>query len=445
MVQAAGTASTTGAAGASGAAGSKNGSIGATTTTETMVTVTNKWTKETKEFKIPTSIYKVRANGLILAPTNRVANRMSRKCNMDAETNQFFLKFALHNDIRDRWGELEFLPLEELSLVGEKTFNDIIYLTRYLPSLIRVVFNGDHKQLPSVQPGNVINSLRKSRMIERQDLEVNQRVDEMAAELRECVRWLNEGDFKRILRHSDQFQVRKFDLTTTYRQIYERHQHEDLADFHILCHTVQRAREANIYFLLCAGHIFQRDLPIPSHRPILPYLFVGEKVGCTDNLVLGEHSFDRNQILVIARIYDVVGSPYTQHDARRSDQPFVFDYSRGIRSDERYIELKDLLTKQEYKVKFSATMLQTFVPAYASTVHVFQGEETDHGECILEEYSTHLIAATAASRSRKSCRLHMVCRPYFDEWDSLAQVIQRKEPPRISALEHLIVGAARPL
>ena len=198
----------------------------------------------------------------------------------------------------------------------------------------------------------------------------------------------------------------------------------------------ERSHEANVHYLLNSGWLSPEELPIPQWKTILPFFFVGEKICPKDNISVsnGRYHFDHYQTFVIVRIVDIIKSNNSKREVNKTDDPFSIDFADNSRATNRYIELRDLLSQDEYSIEWNASMIGTFIPAYSATVHSFQGEQCEHGEVFLENYSSNLMLKVAVGRFQKSCRVHIKCRPGFNEWDELQTIVRRAEPLRISAL-----------
>jgi len=402
---------------------------------------------ETKE-KPPMSVYKKKSTGIIFTPTTRVASRTQKKCCVDSTTLQYAFEFLSHNSVHDRYSDLKFAELEELSLIGEFSFHRFIHMckARHMNNLIRMAFMGDHLQLPSVEPGNVIHDLRRMpSLIACQTLEKNHRINSESLELAAAMNYILKDDFKGLstMRYSTtgQFQVVKYDPDHTHKAIFDKYNDQDPSSFQFLSYLTEKSHSINAHYLINSGWLSREDLPILSeyksqYRPILPFFFVGEKICPKDNVSIngGRYYFDHYQAFQVSRIVDIIKSNNTKREVGKTDDPYSIDFADNSRATNRYIELIDLLSGDEYSIEWSPSMIETFIPAYCATIHSFQGEQCAHGETFLENYNSNLILKVAVGRFQKSCTVHIKCRPGYNEWDELQIIMARKEPIRISSL-----------
>ena len=102
---------------------------------------------------------------LLAAPTGRAAKRMSEATGMEAKTIHRLLEF----NPKDGYKRNDENPLEgDALIVDECSMIDIILmnnLMKAIPSSMRVVFEGDIDQLPSVGAGNVLRDIIESEKI----------------------------------------------------------------------------------------------------------------------------------------------------------------------------------------------------------------------------------------------------------------------------------------
>ncbi len=115
----------------------------------------------------------------LLAPTGRASKRMSESTNLPASTIHRFLKWNKENN--------EFLVneynknLQHLIIIDEVSMIDLSLLDNLFKGLtknIKLVLVGDHNQLPSVGPGNVLKDLIESELIDTIYLDTLYRQDE---------------------------------------------------------------------------------------------------------------------------------------------------------------------------------------------------------------------------------------------------------------------------
>lgn len=101
----------------------------------------------------------------LVAPTGRAAKRLSELTNMQASTIHRLLKWDLHtNTFAMNYNN----PLEEeILIIDEFSMVDSILLSKVFDAgkrIRKILFIGDHHQLPSVAPGNVLKDLMETDM-----------------------------------------------------------------------------------------------------------------------------------------------------------------------------------------------------------------------------------------------------------------------------------------
>lgn len=97
------------------------------------------------------------------APTGRAAKRLSNLSNHKANTIHSLLQWDLETNTFNRNEEnplvVDVLIIDEFSMVDSYLFAQLI---KALPQHTKLLLIGDHNQLPSVAPGNVLNDLIES-------------------------------------------------------------------------------------------------------------------------------------------------------------------------------------------------------------------------------------------------------------------------------------------
>lgn len=96
----------------------------------------------------------------LLAPTGRAAKRLSELTGIKAVTIHSLLKWDLHTNKfahnQAKPLDVEVLIIDEFSMVDTLLFAAV---ARACPEVFKVLIIGDHHQLPSVMPGNLLNDL----------------------------------------------------------------------------------------------------------------------------------------------------------------------------------------------------------------------------------------------------------------------------------------------
>ncbi len=110
------------------------------------------------------------------APTGRAAKRLSFLSNFKANTIHSLLQWDLEtntfNRNKDNPLTVDVLIVDEFSMVDIFLFAQLL---KALPKHTKIVLIGDHNQLPSVAPGNVLLDLMSAQVCPIKELEVNYR------------------------------------------------------------------------------------------------------------------------------------------------------------------------------------------------------------------------------------------------------------------------------
>lgn len=96
----------------------------------------------------------------LLAPTGRAAKRLSELTGVKAVTIHSLLKWDLHTNKfahnQSNPLDVEVLIIDEFSMVDSLLFSAV---AKACPEVFKILIIGDHHQLPSVMPGNLLNDL----------------------------------------------------------------------------------------------------------------------------------------------------------------------------------------------------------------------------------------------------------------------------------------------
>ena len=96
----------------------------------------------------------------LVAPTGRAAKRLSELTNLEAQTIHRLLHFDISNNEfmfdEDHPIECDLLIIDEFSMVDTILFDYLLQASRMVKKILII---GDHEQLPSVSPGNLLSDL----------------------------------------------------------------------------------------------------------------------------------------------------------------------------------------------------------------------------------------------------------------------------------------------
>lgn len=100
---------------------------------------------------------------ILLAPTGRAAKRITEATGMDAMTIHRFLKWNKEiNEFgvnENNKAQVKFVIVDEVSMIDNFLLNNLF---KGLPNNVKMVLVGDHNQLPSIGPGQILKDLIES-------------------------------------------------------------------------------------------------------------------------------------------------------------------------------------------------------------------------------------------------------------------------------------------
>lgn len=162
---------------------------------------------------------------VLCAPTGKAARRMSKSTGRDAGTIHTLLEFNQEQGfVRNENNKLELdtLIIDEFSMVDIHVFHAIL---KALPSSARLVLIGDADQLPSVDPGNVLQDLIDSGCIQSVKLTKTYRQKE-GSHIISNAHLINEGKMPLIDSKSEDFHWIDADSDEEIASIVSRLMHE---------------------------------------------------------------------------------------------------------------------------------------------------------------------------------------------------------------------------
>lgn len=213
--------------------------------------------------------------------------------------------------------------------------------------------------------------------------------------------------------------------------------------------------------------------PVASYKslkytPVLPGVFVKEKLTVDAAVNVGEFAFSKNQTLLVIDIYDAVvslpdalGAEAKDKEKDKDKYPGGVDFMprepptvktkvpsttgpRGNSRATRHVVLRDIVSRQEMDIVWTPELAQYFVPCFGRTTHKMQGNEVPVVIYVLDKNCSRAQVYTALSRAQT----RFVCYARLDEevslldeeeadrraWHLFCTACKKDELPRHTAL-----------
>ena len=282
----------------------------------------------------------------LLAPTGRASKRMSESTNLPASTIHRFLKW---NKETNEFSVNEYnknnhhlIIIDEVSMIDLSLLNNLF---KGLTKNIKLILVGDHHQLPSVGPGNILKDLIASELIDTIYLDTLYRQD--------------ENSYITILAH----EIKNNDLSNSFL--------ETKSDYTFLkCHSIKDNLKKLCLQLVDKGYDYKRV-------QIMAPMYAG--VNGIDNLnVILQNIYNPNKINKNEIVYgDVI---YREKDKVLQ---LVNDLEKNVFNGDigfiKKIDDKEITINFEgNEVVYTKKDLKQIKHAYAITIHKSQGSEFDH-------------------------------------------------------------------
>lgn len=326
------------------------------------------------------------------------------------EREKELFKFACKCEFKCQCSNLDTLIIDESSMIGIFSLSSLLEVFIHgFPSLCRVVFVGDTKQLRSIGKGNILSDIIESESIPGNELTINHR----AGSLSMNVDAIMNGDVSGIVQ-DDRFQVvhveqveivkKKYENYVSYKRYISEAIVKQLVDkrkqmgyqCHSVCYTNEEVDKVNSSV---NKDLLQRGSKVLVKGP---------------NYVSGERKLYKNDILTILS--------YETNDEMTKICCREWNRTRNSSEDEFYINVK------------SQNVDLAFKPGFSTTCHSFQGDESD---CIVIhavqncKYFDRLALYTAASRARDS----IVLVTANDDWEDIVNTLN---PERVSCFRYVL-------
>lgn len=319
---------------------------------------------------------------------------------------------------RDLFGYTEGEPLLETLIIEEASMVDIVSASKSIsgmvnsfPSLKRVVFVGDTKQLRSISKGNMLDDIIKSNSIPGTSLTINHRSGSLSTNI-DCI--LN-GDADGIKIDPGKFDVVYVDEVDIDNGVYHLAEkvHFEMSNIvrlgenqvHSLCYMHKELDKVNNIFKETNGKIGELR-PGLKLRVTRPSGIRGTTVYGNDLLEVVSHHIDEKETIIVVK-----------------------EWNRTKRVE----------SNTTFEIIVTTSMVSSvFVLGFSTTCHSFQGDEADaivvHAvqNC---KYFDRLALYTAVSRARE--KVVIVTVRGERSW---LEIIETLNPDRISCFSNVLDG-----
>ncbi len=299
----------------------------------------------------------------LVAPTGRAAKRMTELCGRDATTIHRLLEVNFSNSEEITFVHNENKPLkvdvvivDEMSMVDIFLFNSLL---RALPSHARLIMIGDHDQLPSVGPGNILKSIKESHKLPEVELKEVFRQSQSSLIVSNAHRIQRgefpvcdnrTGDYFFLEQFGDKAQRTLLDLSSF--RLPNKYGYDSMSDIQVLCATKVGPLGTQVLNPLLQGLLNPEDETKQQVSFADKIFRVGDKVMQTKNN------------------YDL---QYTKDGGFEGSGVFNGDIGYITAIDKRRNIITITMDDREYR--YESEQLIELEHAYAITVHKSQGSE----------------------------------------------------------------------
>lgn len=329
---------------------------------------------KTTLLKCVLEILKTTGHNLFLtAPTGKAARRMSQACELESSTIHRFLIESV-----DKCGKKNcVMIIDEVSMMDIVLLSDLLESMKYSSlDFVKLILVGDPGQLPSVQPGNVLNDLIESNTLNVVKLikTFRQSKDSNIIDIATKVRNNQQFDFMK----SKDFYVREANNVGQYKETikyffnYLKDKYTDIDSFYSEVQFITPLKKGDIGVNTINTMIKNLVNPKKNKKDQFPF-DIHDKIMCTRNDK--ENGIFNGEF---GRVTDIDKTTFT-------------------------VYFKDLGKYVTYKKEFE--IINDFILSYCSTVHKLQGSEFKYIILILSNDSFILdsrLLYTAITRGKQT-------------------------------------------
>uniref|UniRef100_A0A8C3VVR1 DNA helicase B n=1 Tax=Catagonus wagneri TaxID=51154 RepID=A0A8C3VVR1_9CETA len=416
---------------------------------------------------------------LLTAPTGKAAGLLRQKTGFNAYTlcqvnySFYIWETKTTKDVPWKFSSVRVLVVDEGSLVSVGIFKSVLNLLCEHSKLSKLIILGDIRQLPSIEPGNLLKDLfetLKSRNCAI-ELKTNHRAEsELIVDNATRISRRQFPTFDAELNISDgpAFPVSIQDKSFIFVRLpeedassqFSKNNHhpylysvvenllkeKDLGDAKTSQFIAFRRQDCDVINACCCKHY--TDHLIKDHQNRLEF-GVGDKICCTRNVYLSEllpenTSNGQQNNETEASGEDLKGTPHGFAENKRGFESGIrlcngeVFFITGDKTDitcgkKRFLTINNM-AGLEVTVDFRKLMLYCHIKhAWARTIHTFQGSEEKTVVYVVgkagRQHWQHVY--TAVTRGR--CRVYVIA-----EESQLRSAILRKSVPRKTRLKHFL-------
>ncbi len=320
----------------------------------------------------------------LVAPTGRAAKRLSEVTGRKASTIHRLLKWDLHTNTfalhADNPMEEEILIIDEFSMVDCLLFSRLLEASRYVKKILCI---GDHHQLPSVAPGNVLKDFMA--------------MDVKTIELDEIFRQAQSSGIIQLAHHIIHNEMTDMSLFKQYQDIH-------------FCSCP--SQDVAYYVSRIVAQAIEEGYTLNEIQVLAP-MYQGIAGIDALNKALQKVCNEKQDDSIEMRIGNVVfreGDKILQLKNRPEDEVYNGDIGILVEINKKdnvaYLEDTIVVDFDGAMVEYTAKTFSTFTHAYCTSIHKSQGSEFKIVIlCVLYDYRIMLrrnLLYTGLTRAKQS-------------------------------------------
>lgn len=328
-----------------------------------------------------------RANGrevIALAPSNKAAGQLSEDCALEGSDSAKTIDSFLLGKAKDRVSSNTVIFVDEASMLSFDHAEALVKLVRERGA--KIIFQGDSRQLPSVQRGRFFaNCIEKRLGSEAAELTVitRQRADWSKAATEAAAR----GDFAETMILLDEHGA--VHTEGTDKCVLERIAADHLAD----------PQPANQKLIVASRNSDVAVLNQKIRCELVAKGQVAEGIACQ----VGKESKQRILVGVGDRI---IFTDTLKQDGRKLAANGALGSVQSVTATENGIRIRVLLDGQRLPIEFNAAEFAGFQHGYACSIHKSQGATLESCRYLFSEFVSSELAYVAMSRHRSTFGLY---------------------------------------
>ncbi|MEE6480472.1 hypothetical protein FKM82_012584 [Ascaphus truei] len=408
--------------------------------------VSNEWKSDQMSFKESSSSLRI----LLTAPTGKAASLLKKKTNLSAATlHQVTCSYdhwkqkqkEAEHPTEWKFSRVEVLVVDEGSLVSVHIFSSALKLLSDYGKLAKLIILGDVRQLPSIEPGNLLADIFKclSNVKWATELRTNHRSEsQLIVDNATCISKQNFVKFDAVINICTDKEIemptedKKFifvslpdgsdhGLHTAITTLLEKG--PGLKDDKKSQFIAFRREDCKLINELCCKHYSRHTTK--NHKNKFEFQ-------CEDKVCVTRNAYIKN---LITKVKDDKDNPKRLPETPDNDERLcngeIFFITDDVEKDDKIRELTLCDVDRTYTLNYKALRRECDLRhAWARTIHTFQGSEEDTVVYVLgtagRQDWKHVY--TAVTRGRK--RLYIVARK-----DQLDQAIANKARDRKTWLQ----------